>query len=121
MAKYSLTTTGHMYLLNPSRNKRGCITVKYFRNTILIYMLSIKEAYRPEEFKNYIESLGILDEADEVLMTTRNYPIWKHHIDRAKQWLLDNQYIYEKEERFYISSAKIDKIYNELSPYIKRK
>jgi len=121
MIKYSLTCLGQDYLLNPSRNKKDCITVEYFRNAILIYMLSIKEVYIPREFKGYITSLSILDKSDKVFMNTRDYPIWKHHIDRAKQYLLDNQYFYEKEEKFYISSAKVIKIYNELSAYIRRK
>jgi hypothetical protein len=84
-------------------------------------MLSIKETYIPGEFKDYTESLNILDENDIVLMSKRNYSIWRHYIDRAKQCLLHNQYLYEKEEKFYISSAKVIKIYNELSVYIRRR
>jgi len=121
MIRYSLTSVGQDYLLNPSRNKNGCITVEYFRNAILIYMLSVKEAYIPREFKEYITSLSILDKSDKVFMNTRDYPIWKHHIDRAKQCLLDNQYLYEKEEKFYIFSAKVVRIYSELSVYIRRR
>lgn len=121
MAEYVMTNNGQEYIFSLPRNKKGCITIEYFRKVILIYMLSIKEAYIPKEFKDYVESLNILDDNDKIRMTTRNYPIWKHHIDRAKQWLLDNKYICEKDGKFYISSAKIVKIHNELSAYIKRK
>lgn len=107
MNSQELNGKAKAYLLNPSRNKRGCITVKYFRNVILIYMLFIKEAYTPGEFKEYITSLSILDKSDKVFMNTRDYPIWKHHIDRAKQWLLDNTYIYEDNNKFYLNRSKI--------------
>lgn len=121
MIKHSLTTQGYNYILNPPRNKKGCIRVAYFRKVILIYMLSVKDTYIPDEFKKYIQSLNILKDNDKIFMNTRDYPVWKHYVDRAKQQLLDNKYIYETDKKFRLSSTKISQVYNEISDYIKEK
>ena len=120
MVKYSLTAKGYDYILKPPRNNRGCVTVKYFKGVILIYMFSVKETYIPNEFKDYIQSLNILEKDDRVLMNTRDYQLWKHNIDAAKQWLLNNKYIYGVNNEFRFSPTKIDQIYNEISNYIEK-
>lgn len=118
MLKYHLTAQGQEHLKTPYRNRKGVIPAKYFRIVILVYMLSIKELYLPNEFKCFIQSLRILNQKDMVLMNTRNYPVWKHHIDRAKQMLLDSRYIYEHDNTFYINSDFVNQIYCLVSDYI---
>ena len=52
-------------------------------------------------------------------MTTRDYPKWKHYVDRAKQQLLDNHVLFENHNKtFFIFDQKLDKIYNEISKYL---
>ena len=118
MLKYHLIAEGQEYLKTPSRNKKGLISVEYFRIVILVYMLSIKESYLPDEFKFYVQALNVLNQNDMVSMKTRNYPIWKHHIDRAKQMLLDSRYIYENNKAFHINSNSISQINCLVSDYI---
>ncbi|MBA7485709.1 hypothetical protein ES707_21259 [subsurface metagenome] len=118
MPKYRINSDGRRYILNPPRNKYGRIPTRYFKNVIIMYIIE-KGKYKPSEFKDYIESLDILNDRDWDQMTTRDYPKWKHYVDRAKQQLLDNQVLFEKHnKKFFIFDQKLDKIYNEISKYL---
>ena len=115
MPKYRINFDGRRYILNPPRNKYGRIPIRYFKNVIIMYIFE-KGKYKPSEFKDYIESLDILNDKDWEQMATRDYPKWKHYIDRAKQQLLDNQVLFENHNKtFFIFDQKLDKIYNEFS------
>lgn len=118
MPKYRINSDGRRYTLNPPRNKYGRIPTRYFKNVIIMYIIE-KGKYKPSEFKDYIESLDILNDRDWDQMTTRDYPKWKHYVDRAKQQLLDNQVLFENHnKKFFIFDQKLDKIYNEISKYL---
>ena len=118
MPKYRINSDGRRYILNPLRNKNGLIPIRYFENVIIIYIFE-KGKYKPSEFKDYIESLDILNDKDWEQMATRNYPKWKHYIDRAKQQLLDNQALVENHNgTFSIFDQKLNNIYNEISRYL---
>ena len=118
MPKYRINSNTRRYILNPLRNKNGLIPIRYFENVIIIYIFE-KGKYKPSEFKDYIESLDILNDRDWDQMTTRDYPKWKHYVDRAKQQLLDNQVLFENHnKKFFIFDQKLDKIYNEISKYL---
>lgn len=84
---YQLTLEGEAFIQNPQRNHNGHIRTDFFRTLILIYLFVKNEKYSPREFKMYVESLNILKDEDYQLMGTRDYEIWKHHIDAAKQSL----------------------------------
>jgi hypothetical protein len=115
MPKYRINSDGRRYILNPPRNKDERIPIRYFKNAIIIYIFE-KGKYNPSEFKDYIESLDILNDKDWEQMATRDYPKWKHYIDRAKQQLLINQVLVENHNgTFSIFDQKLDKIYNEFS------
>ena len=117
MTNYQINSKGETYITNPPRNQHGRIPTNYFENLILIYMIVKNERYKPSKFKEYVESLDILNDEDRELMPTRNYYIWKHHIDRAKQGLLqilvDNQ-----DGTFSISGKKFNDAYIKISDYI---
>lgn len=117
MTNYQINSKGEAYISNPPRNQHGRIRTNYFKNLILIYMIVKNERYKPSKFKEYVESLDILNDEDRELMTTRKYPIWEHHIDRAKQELLqilvDNQ-----DGTFSISDKKFNDAYIKISDYI---
>ena len=118
MRKYRINSNGRRYIFNPHRNKDGRIPTRYFKNVIIMYIFE-KGKYKPSEFKDYIESLDILNDRDWDQMTTRDYPKWKHYVDRAKQQLLDNQVLFENHnKKFFIFDQKLDKIYNEISKYL---
>ena len=118
MPKYRINSDGRRYILNPPRNKYRRIPTRYFENVIIMYIIE-KGKYKPSEFKDYIESLDILNDRDWDQMTTRDYPKWKHYVDRAKQQLLDNQVLFENHNKtFFIFDQKLDKIYNEISKYL---
>ncbi len=118
MPKYRINPDGRRYIFNPPRNKDERIPIRYFKNLIIMYILE-KGKYKPSEFKNYIESLDILNDKDWEQMTTRNYSKWKHNIDRAKQQLLNNQALVENHNgTFSIFDQKLDKIYNKISKYL---
>ena len=118
MPKYRINPNGRRYIFDPSRNEDGRIPTRYFKNVIIMYIFE-KGKYKPSEFKDYIESLDILIDRDWDQMTTRDYPKWKHYVDRAKQQLLDNQVLFENHNKtFFIFDQKLDKIYNEISKYL---
>ena len=118
MPKYRINSNGRRYIFDPSRNKDGRIPTRYFKNVIIMYIFE-KGKYKPSEFKAYIESLGILNDRDWDQMTTRDYPKWKHYVDRAKQQLLDYQVLFENHSKtFFIFGQKLDKIYNKISKYL---
>ena len=118
MPKYRINSDGRRYILNPPRNKDERIPIRYFKNAIIIYIFE-KGKYNPSEFKDYIELLDILNDKDWEQMATRDYPKWKHYIDRAKQQLLINQVLVENHNgTFSIFGQKLDKIYNEFSKYL---
>ena len=50
-------------------------------------------------------------------MTTRNYPIWKHHIDRAKQGLLQIL-VKNQDGTFSTSDKEFNNAYNKISDYV---
>lgn len=85
-------------------------------------MIAKNERYKPSKFKEYIESLDILNDEDRELMPKpRNYyPVWKHHIDAAKQGLLERQGILAKNPHgtFSISDKKFNDAYIKISDYI---
>lgn len=118
MPKYRINPGGRRYIFDPSRNEDGRIPTRYFKNVIIMYIFE-KGKYKPSEFKDYIESLDILNDRDWDQMTTRDYPKWKHYVDRAKQQLLDSQTLFENHNKtFFIFDQKLDKIYNEISKYL---
>jgi hypothetical protein len=116
MANYEINSKGEKYINNPLRNQEGRIRTNYFKDLILIYIF-VNGIYKPFEFKEYVQSLGILKNKDWELMTTRNYSIWKHHIDAAKQEL--RQILVENQDgTFSISEKKFNDAYNKVSDYI---
>lgn len=118
MLKYEINSNGRSYILNPPRNEDRRIPTSHFKNVIIIYIFE-KGKYKPSEFKDYIKSLGILNDKDWESMTTRNYPIWKHQIDAAKQGLLGNQVLAENQDgTFSILDKKSNDAYNKISNYI---
>jgi len=118
--KHRINSNGRRYISNPPRNKDGRIPTRYFKNVIIMYVFE-KGKYKPSEFKDYIESLDILNDRDWDQMTTRDYPKWKHYIDRAKQQLLDSQVLFKNHNKaFFIFDQKPDKIYNEISKYLEK-
>jgi len=120
MLKYRINSNGRRYIFNPPRNKDGRIPIRYFKNVILMYIFE-REKYKPSEFKDYIESLAILNDKDREQMVTRAYPKWKHYIDRAKQQLLKDQVLAENHDgTFSIFDQKPDKVYNEISKYLEK-
>ena len=122
MTNYQIDSKGKTYISNPSRNQDGRIRTNYFKNLILIYMIVKNERYKPSKFKEYVESLDILNDEDRELMPKpRNYyPIWKHYIDAAKQGLLERQGILAKNPHgtFSISDKKFNDAYIKISDYI---
>ena len=127
MTNYQIDSKGKTYISNPSRNQDGRIRTNYFKNLILIYMIVKNERYKPSKFKEYVESLDILNDEDRELMPKpRNYyPIWKHYIDAAKQGLFERQGILAKnivlgkpDETFSISDKKFNDAYIKISDYI---
>jgi len=123
MTNYQINSKGKTYITNPPRNQHGRIRTNYFENLILIYMIVKNERYKPSKFKEYVESLDILNDEDRELMPKpRNYyPIWKHHIDAAKQGLLERQGILAKNPHgtFSISDKKFNDAYIKISDYIR--
>lgn len=117
MPKYRINSNGRRYISNPPRNKDGRMPIPYFKNVIIMYIFE-REKYKPSEFKVYIESLDILNDKDWEQMATRNYPKWKHYIDRAKQELLDKVLADNYDGTFSIFEQELDKIYNEFSEYL---
>jgi hypothetical protein len=88
-------------------------------------MIVKNERYKPDKFKKYVQSLGVLNDKDQELMTTRKYPIWKHYIDAAKQGLFERQGILAKnivlgkpDGTFSISDKKFSDAYIKISDYI---
>jgi len=83
-------------------------------------MIVKNERYKPSKFKEYVESLDILNDEDRELMPTRNYYIWKHHINAAKQGLFQRQEILAKNPHgtFSISDEKFNDAYTKISGYI---
>ena len=120
MTNYQINSKGETYITNPPRNQHGRIPTNYFENLILIYMIVKNERYKPSKFKEYVESLDILNDEDRELMPTRNYYIWKHHIDAAKQGLFQRQGILAKNPHgtFSISDKKFNDAYIKISGYI---
>ncbi len=116
MNNYQITSKGEKYINNPPRNQDGRIRTNYFKDMILIYIVE-NGAYKPFEFKEYVQSLGILNDKDRELMPTRNYPIWKHHIDAAKQGL-EQILVKNQDGTFSISDKKFDDAYNKISNII---
>ena len=86
--KFMLSPTGRNYISAPRRNKRGRISTTYFKDLILIHVL-VNGFYEPANFKDFVESLNVLQQADQKQMPTRHYVEWKHYSDRAKQQLFD--------------------------------
>jgi len=118
MPKYKINSDGQRYIFNPPRNKDERIPIRYFKNVIIIYVFE-KGKYKPSKFKDYIESLDILNDKDREQMATRDYLKWKHYVDRAKQQLLKDQVLAENYDgTFSIFDQKLDKIYNEFSKYL---
>ena len=118
MTKYRINSNGRRYIFNPPRNKDGRIPIRYFKNVIIIYIVE-KGKYKPSEFKDYVESLDILNDKDWEQMATRNYSKWKQYIDSAKQKLLDDQVLVENHNgTFSIFNQKLNKFYNEISRYL---
>lgn len=116
MTNYQITSKGEKYINNPPRNQNAQIPTNYFKDLILIYIVK-NGIYKPSEFKEYVQSLGILNDKDRELMTTRNYPIWKHHIDRAKQGLLQIL-VKNQDGTFSISDKEFNNAYNKISDYV---
>jgi hypothetical protein len=54
---------------------------------------------------------------DRELMSTRRYPIWKHHIDAAKEVLLF-ALTKNRDGSFSIQEKMIDVIFQEVSNYV---
>ncbi len=118
MPKYKINSDGQRYIFNPPRNKDERIPIRYFKNVIIISIFE-KGKYKPSKFKDYIESLDILNDKDREQMATRDYLKWKHYVDRAKQQLLKDQVLAENYDgTFSIFDQKLDKIYNEFSKYL---
>lgn len=117
MINYQINLNGKKYINNPPRNRNGRIRTNYFKDLILIYIIVGNRKYEPSKFKKYVQSLGILNSKDWELMTTRNYPIWKHHIDAAKQELLQ-MLVENRDGSFSILNKKFNKAYNKISDYI---
>jgi Predicted restriction endonuclease len=121
MISYQINPKGEKYINNPLRNRNsGQIRINYFENLILIYMIVKNERYEPPKFKEYVKSLNILNDKDQKLMPTRNYPIWEHHIDAAKQSLFQKQEILAEnpDGTFSISDKKFNDAYTKISDYI---
>ena len=90
MNNFGLTNEGIQFIRNSERGRDGLITTSFYKKLILIYLLCENPIYEPDLLKdNYVELLKILNHNDRRLMKTRNYPIWKHRIDSAKQSLLN--------------------------------
>jgi len=121
MISYQINPKGEKYINNPLRNRDSSrIRTNYFENLILIYMIGKNERYKPSKFKEYVESLDILNDEDRKLMTTRNYPIWKHHIDAAKQGLFQKRILAKNlDGTFSISNKKFNGAYIKISDYIR--
>ena len=127
MTNYQINSKGETYITNPPRNQHGRIRTNYFENLILIYMIVKNERYKPSKFKEYVESLDILNDEDRELMPKPRdyYPIWKHYIDAAKQGLFQKQGILAKnivlgkpDGTFSISDKKFNDAYIKISDYI---
>ncbi|MCK4946960.1 MAG: HNH endonuclease [Candidatus Aureabacteria bacterium] len=121
MINYQITPKGEKYINNPQRNHNSQIRTNYFENLILIYMIVKNERYQSSKFKKYvIKSLNILNNEDCKPMNRGNYSIWKHHIDAAKQGLLQRQGILteNRDGTFSISDKKINDAYNKISNYV---
>lgn len=119
MTIYRINSKGKTYITNPLRNQKGRIRTNYFKNLILIYMIVKNERYKPSKFKEYVESLDILNDEDRELMPKpRNYyPSWKHYIDAAKQGLL--QILVDHQDgTFSILDEEFDGAYSKISGYI---
>jgi len=117
MTNYRINSKGEIYINNPPRNQNGQIRTNYFKDLILIYIF-VNGIYKPFEFKEYVQSLGILNNKDREIMTTRNYPIWKHYIDAVKQVLLKQILVKKQDRTFSISDEKFNDAYNKISDYI---
>ena len=114
MTNYRITSKGKRYIHNPPDGRIGN---NYFKNLILIYLVVENKIYEPSEFKEYVQSQGILKDKDWEPMATRNYPIWKHHVDAAKQGL--EQLLVKKQNgTFSISDKKFDDVRNRIANYI---
>lgn len=118
MLRYKINSNGKKYISNPARNEDGRIPTPHFKNMITMYTFE-KGKYTPSEFKNYIESLNILNDKDWEKMATKDYPKWKHYIDAAKQQLLKNQILVKNQDgTFSIFPQKLDETYNKISDYV---
>ncbi|MDD2890228.1 MAG: HNH endonuclease [bacterium] len=116
--KYKINSKGIEYILTPSRNAAGRITIGYFKEVIILYIFK-EGKYKPSEFKEYIKSFNILNNVDQQPMPTKNYPEWEHYIDRAKQELLNNKILKkDSDETFSISELKLEEVYNRVLKYL---
>ena len=109
--RYNISAEGLDYLNKPSRNRNGHINVDYFKEAIIIYCI-VYGYYIPNMFKAFIESLNILNNRDVEKMRTLQYPVWKHHVDAAKQQLLEKKILIDNtNDSFSLSLDSTDKIF----------
>lgn len=89
-----LNSLGESFIKNPRRNYQRRITTSFYKELITIYLLLFNE-YKPKQFKEYVQSLSILDSVDWD-RHDNGYERWKHYIDEAKQQLLEKDGLIEK-------------------------
>ena len=65
------------------RDSEGRLKVPFFVAALQAYM-EFKGQYKPQEFKEHIEAMEILTDADWEL-ENNGYAKWKHRVDRAAQ------------------------------------
>jgi hypothetical protein len=118
--RFTISTSGRDHISAPRRNKRGRISTSYFKDLILIYVL-VNGFYKPTNFKDYVESLNVLDQEDWKQMPTRHYVEWKHYSDAAKQQLFETGLLTETGQgRFEIPPHKFGGVLNRVSSYVER-
>ncbi len=70
-------------MIEEDRDSQGRLRVPYFRKLIREYLETHRQ-YVAQEFKDYVERLGVLARADQY-HERNGYTIWKHRVDRARQ------------------------------------
>jgi hypothetical protein len=73
-------------LMNVERDSEGRLRVPFFVGVMRDYM-GRGVAYKPAQFKRYVEQRGLLSAADWDA-EANGYAKWKHRVDRAAQKVL---------------------------------
>jgi hypothetical protein len=119
MNRYELTSKGESFIHNPQRNRDGRIGADYYHKLILIYLFVKNPKYIPHEFKEFVESLGVLKDKDLDPKNTNSYRVWKNYTDAAKQRLLRSLILNENQDgTFSIAANRIDSAFSKISNYI---